>query len=134
MKYLPRTYARAFAEAAASVPKGRESEIINNFLFLIKKSGDLAHIGKIVELAEEAVLKNSGHDKWIVESARLLKASFASGGSLKDVRGLFKNLIKHGDILEEKINSELIAGVRITQNGERQFDGSLRAKIEQLFA
>lgn len=124
MKYSPKTYAKAFAEITAGIPREREEFVVKNFLRIIEKNGDLRHANKIVALAEGFLIKTAGHSKWTIESAR----------PVKDARGIFRNLIKTGDIVEENINHDVVAGVKITKDGERQFDGSLMTKINKLFS
>ncbi len=124
MKYSPQTYAKAFAEVAARTPEEREEFVIKNFLALIAKNGDMRQIGKISVLAEKFLLKQSSRSKWTFESAR----------PLKDARGLFNNLVGSTDVLEEKIISSVVAGVKIIKDGERQYDGSLACKLQKIFA
>jgi F0F1-type ATP synthase delta subunit len=123
MKYKPQDYAKAFAEVAARTPSGREEAILKNFLAIVRRNGDMRRIGKIAKLAENLLMKKSGRSKWTIQSARPI-------GNARDV---FGNLIKPADILEEKIDPEVIAGVKITRDDEKQFDGTLKAKLDKLF-
>jgi F0F1-type ATP synthase delta subunit len=122
MKYKPQDYATAFIEVAMNAPKTREEQIIKNFLKIVQKNGDLGKIGKIAELAEKILLQKTGRNRWVVEIARVQ-------GNL---RKILENIIGADDILEQKINPELIAGIKITKNDERQFDGSLKRKINKM--
>jgi len=123
MKYSPKIYARAFAAAAAD--KSRSEELlVKNLIAAVRKNGDMRQMGKIVYLVEKILLKKSGRDKWLAETAR----------PVKNLRAAFKNLIKAEDFLEEKIDPGVIAGIRITMNDERQFDGTLNKKINKLFS
>jgi len=123
MKYKPQDYATAFIEVVMNAPKTREEQIIKNFLKIVQKNGDLGKIGKIAELAEKLLLQKTGRNKWVVELARAQKS---------DLRKIFENIIGADDIFEQKINPELIAGIKITKNDERQFDGSLKRKINKM--
>ncbi len=124
MKYKAQDYAKAFAEVAARTPEGRVEVVIKNFLALIARNGDMRQIKKITAFAEKFLLKQSGRSKWTIESARPLKSA----------RDLFKNLIKHSDVLEEKIDPAVVAGIKITRDNERQFDGTLKTKLDKLFS
>lgn len=124
MKYKPRDYAKAFIEVAdRATTKEQQEAIVKNFLALVIKNGDARQLGKIIELIENIAYRQAGRTIWFIESAR----------PLKDVRHFFKKIIKPNDIVNEKVNPELIAGVKITKNNEEQFDGSLRRKIEKIF-
>ena len=123
MKYAPKTYAKAFAEVAAALPAGQEKTVINNFIATIKKNGDMLHIDKIVYLAEKMFLEKNGRSVWTAETAR----------PLKNLRSMLKGVVENGDVLEEKIDKNIVAGIRLTRNDEAQFDASLKTKIESLF-
>ncbi len=41
--------------------------------------------------------------------------------------------VKPDDVIEERIDQELIAGIRIILDDELQFDGSLKNKLEKAF-
>ena len=125
MKYSIQTYGKALAEVVAEA-KGKNPEtIVVNFLKLIQKNGDEAHLRQIVEEGARYARRNLGIRKVTVESAR--KLSSAQEAEIN-------KFIKSGDIVEEKIDPELIAGIRIILNDELQFDGSLRGKLEKIFS
>ena len=46
---------------------------------------------------------------------------------------MLKDFFKKGDSIEEKINPEIIAGVKIVIDHEKQLDVSLQKKLQQLF-
>ena len=77
---------------------------------------------EIIALAEGLFLKKTGNKKIVLETARPLNS-----------RSVFKKIKKEGDIIEEKINPELIAGIKIIVNNSRQLDFSLRKKLQQIF-
>ena len=124
MKHQASIYAKALVEAAASVPKEKDDAVVSNFLKLVKKNGDMGQVDKIVRLAQKSMAKRYGRRILSVESARPL------GRNLDFI----KKIAKKEDIIEEKINPGIIAGVKITINGEMQFDGSLDRKLKKLFA
>lgn len=124
MKYSPETYAKALASAIAQLRTEEERNVaVERFLDLVKKNGDSKKLPKIVASAEKIFCKHFGLRKVLIESAR----------PIKDARILFKNFIRTGDFMEEAVNPELIAGVRITMNGEFIFDESLKGKLDKIF-
>ena len=124
MKYSPKLYAKALSElAAAPLVKNEETELVKNFLKIVKKNNDAHQTKKIFEETEKLLRMKSGRRKIAIESAR--KINYISAG--------LKSFLKAGDIIEERINPELIAGIKITVNDETQFDGTLARKLKKLF-
>jgi F0F1-type ATP synthase delta subunit len=74
-------------------------------------------------LAEKLLLKKTGRKKIVVEVAR-------NQGSAS----MLKSLAKKGDIIQEKVEASIVAGVKITINDEQQLDVTLKSKIEKLFS
>ncbi len=123
MKYSPHIYAKAFVEALGEHPSPeKERARIKNFIALLVKNGDIGRARKILESAKKMIREKEDRRSIVIETARLLSA-----------RGLAEEILKPSDVVEEKIDPELIAGVRITINDELQFDGSLRRKLNELF-
>jgi F0F1-type ATP synthase delta subunit len=126
MKYAAHTYAKALVavlEDIKSSGMARDAEIAKNFLALVKKNGDESHLGKILEEASRFARGKDGVRKVTIASARELSVS-----QNKTVDGF----LKHGDVVERRIDPDLIAGVQITVNDEMQFDGSLRNKLNKV--
>ena len=123
MKYPPEIYASAFIDIATGKTKKEESALIENFLSAIKKNGDMAKIKRIFSATETMMRKKTGRKKWTLEIAR----------PMKGINKFLKNIIGPSDITEEKINPEIIAGIKITEDEERQFDASLQKKLKDLF-
>lgn len=126
MKYSPSLYAHAFAEIAAkSLNATEEKRAIENFVAMIRKNGDWGARGKILSTTEKILREKTGRKKFVFEVARPL-------GKLLD--HLRKEIAKPEDIIETKLNPSLVAGVKITVNDEMEFDGSMQAKLQKLFA
>ncbi len=118
-------YAKALAEIISKkITPADEKKITDNFLKLLVKNGKEGKAGEIIALARELLLKKKGNKKIILETARKMTQS---------QKDLLKSMAKEGDIVEEKINSELIAGVKIIINNEKQLDQTLFKKINNLF-
>ncbi|OGZ63909.1 MAG: hypothetical protein A3A98_01315 [Candidatus Staskawiczbacteria bacterium RIFCSPLOWO2_01_FULL_40_39] len=122
MKQKAKNYAAALVDSLATVKPGREKSIVANFLKLLEANGDMKKAKEIIALAEGLFLKKTGNKKIVLETARPLNS-----------RSVFKKIKKEGDIIEEKINPELIAGIKIIVNNSRQLDFSLRKKLQQIF-
>jgi F0F1-type ATP synthase delta subunit len=128
MKYAPHIYAKALVEVLEDVgkkkteTKAKDDAIAKNFLALVRKNGDEGHLKKILEEASRFARGKSGLRKVTVESARILNAA---------QKKTVEHFLKPGDVVEERIDPELIAGIRIVLNDELQFDGSLKNKLNR---
>ena len=119
-------YAKALAEIILQKhTPAEEKKIVDNFLKLLEKSGMEKKAKEIIVLAEDFILRKQGNSKITFETAR--KASVSQ-------KKLLQSIAKEGDIVNERISPELIAGVRIIINNEKQFDGSLQRKIQRIFS
>ena len=121
-------YAKALAEVLskpvfAKTTAGEERKIIDNFLKFLKKNGDEKKAKEILNLAEDFLLAKQGKRKVILETARKMTA---------DQKKLTDNFINDGDKVHEKINPELIAGIKIIINDSRQFDNSMLSKLNNI--
>ncbi|MGC9599522.1 MAG: F0F1 ATP synthase subunit delta [Minisyncoccia bacterium] len=127
MKYPAHIYAKALAEvivAAKGESGAAQDAIVRRFIALVRQNGDEAHLRKLVEEAARFVRGKSGVRKMTIETARSLPAT---------QKRALRALTKQGDVIEEKIDPELVAGVRVLINDELQFDGSLKGKLDKLF-
>ena len=116
-------YAQALIDTlldGKTAPQGKK--VADNFAALLKKNGDTHKIRDIVFLAENLLYKKTGQRKMVLEVAREMKKS-----------SIMKPFLKEGDFFEEKVNSQLVAGVKIVVNNDRQLDFSLRRKLEEIF-
>lgn len=118
-KYKSIYYAKALVDAVIH-KRLSEKKLISNFFNLLQKNQDIKKIGQIMLLLENILLKKSGNKKIVFETAREV-----------NFEGL-KSYIKKGDKIEKKINKELVAGVKITIDGEKQLDMSLKNKLENI--
>lgn len=127
MKYASHVYARALVEVlsapAVALGEKTDDERAKNFLALVRKNGDERYLRKILEEASRFARGKSGVRKVTVESARTLTWS---------QKTLLARFVKPGDMVEERINTDLIAGIKIILNDEMQFDGSLKNKLNRV--
>ena len=122
MKYSVNNYVEAFVETLAASDK--KDQVITNFIKLLKKTGDIKHSKKIFEAIHKKLVNSDG-GKWVdIDTAREL-----SEAKLKPLISKFSKK----DHINLNINKGLIAGVRVTVNGEDELDNSLNKKLNKLF-
>lgn len=125
MNYAPKTYALAFYEAISSAKNSAEADrCIKNFLILVKNNRNQKKIKDILFIIEKLIIKKEGGRKLLIESARPLSRANEK---------IIQSLLKPTDIVEKKINSDLIAGIKININDELLLDGSFATKIKKMF-
>ncbi|MFH1968541.1 MAG: F0F1 ATP synthase subunit delta [bacterium] len=124
MKYKARDYAEALVQIISE--KGdnlNEKKTIQGFLKLLERQSDLKKAKEILGLAKILLVKKSGNKTVALHTARKLSAS---------QKNLLSKFIKKGDLIEEKITPELIAGIKIVIDNEEQLDETLLRKINNL--
>lgn len=122
MKYPVKIYSKSLVEALVGKKDGEQEKIILNLISLVKKNRDEFNLKKILEETQTFYLKKIGRNKIVFKFARP-KENYSK---------ILKSVARDGDVVEEKINPELIAGAKIIVNGERQFDYSLAKKINKI--
>jgi ATP synthase delta (OSCP) subunit. len=116
-------YAKALAEIISQKPAD-EKKIINNFVKLLVNTGYERKSKEILDLAEDLLLAKQGKRKITFETARKTTSS---------QKKLLEKFVNKGDVVKEKINPELIAGVKIIINDNKQFDASMLSKLQNIF-
>lgn len=115
-------YAKSLAELIEEDKTSAEQKkLIDGFFKVLKKNGDMKKAKEIIGLAEKLYLQKTGKRKVIFETARKIKNPLTH----------WRELVS--DVIEEKINPELVAGIKITINNEKQIDFSLKNKLEKIF-
>ncbi len=102
-----------------------QKKVIDRFFKFLEKNGDLKKTREIISLSEILLFKKTGDRKITLETARPLVAVSNVKSSLK---------IKKGDFISNKINPDIIAGIKITVNSEKQLDFSLKSKLDRIFS
>ncbi len=120
MKYSIKIYANALVDLLLD-KKADGQKIAKNFLKLLQKNGDLKKGSKIILQAQGLLLKKTGNKMVVIESARKI-----------DNTNFIKSFTKKGDIVKEKINPKLIAGIKVIVDFQKQFDNSLAEKLSQI--
>jgi len=122
MKIKPKVYAEALTELMLlKKSAGDQEKIVKGFLKLLEKNGDIRKAKEILAKAQDLFIKKTGRRRVVLETAR--KA---------DKKAFLKEIEMAGDIVEEKISPELVAGIKITINDE-QLDFSLNKKLQNIF-
>jgi len=124
MKYKVKDYAKALAEVL-SAKDIDEKKLAAGFVKLLEKQGDLGKAEEILEKAEIFLAKNSGKKAITFETARKLT---------DHQKKSFSKFIEKGDVVKEKISPDLIAGIKIMVDGDRQIDYSMKNKINKIFS
>jgi len=118
---------KLYAEALAEILAGKkidEKKVVANFAKLLIDAGLERKAGEILDLAQEFLLAKQGKSKITFETARKITAS---------QKKILDSFVKDGDIVKEKINPELIAGIKIIINNSKQFDASMQSKLQKIF-
>ena len=137
MKTTPvSAYARAFLKAADGKPAHETGPAIRRFIELIRKRGDWPRRAQIVAAVEVAWRAEHHRPLLVVESARPLAPAHRTTikrHAFADRSGDVKHAEPYAKDVEERVNPELVAGVRLTV-GDRELDGSLAHLLHKLFA
>ena len=123
MKYPAEIYARVFVACAEEAPS-RTQALTRTFLETIEKNGDMPHRRKILAALEREFALAAG--------GRLVTLEFAREASPKAIRKIAAAFRKQ-DRATATVNPELIAGVRITVDGQEELDATFARKLKLLF-
>ncbi len=117
-------YADAFIAAIKGT--GGKEKIVERFIEAIRRHNDWSRRHQILTACEKKWRRAEGRTLVTIESAREL-----SKEQRAKLTKQFKD--KHHDV-EYKTNPSLIAGVKILIDDEKQLDGSLRRKLNEIFS
>ena len=120
-KYTSRKYAKALTEAILAKEPQEPQKIISNFLALLQRNGDVKKAKEIIALAGALILEKEGNKKVTLQTARKIK-------------NIGISIAKKGDVVVQEVNADLIAGVKVIINNEKQLDFSLKKKMQEIFS
>lgn len=123
MKYRVKDYAKALVEVLDDKELNQE-QVAEGFAKLLERQGDLGKAKEILVAAKMLMAKKNGKKSVVFEMARKLTAG---------QKEMLAKFVEEGDIVEEKINKDLIAGIKIIVDNEKQLDNSMQNKINKLF-
>jgi F0F1-type ATP synthase delta subunit len=124
MKYSAETYAKAFLDVIEHAGGRERGGVIERFLAVITKNGDAPREGQILAAVERESVRRQGGRMVLIETAR---------ASAEKQAHRIASLFKKPDHVEIRVNPELVAGVRVTIDGERELDLSFAGKLKRLF-
>lgn len=124
MKYRVTQYAQALHAALKNEPASKQKEIMRRFVVLLGRHRMSAKSGLIVSAYEKIVLRESGMRKVKIESAAPITEHLK-----KEISGILGKKI----LIEEKMNPELLAGIKILVDNELLIDASAKRQLEKLF-
>lgn len=119
----PTIYARAFRKTLKEKNAALE-DLIRNLGAIVNEHCTSRQSVQVVRRVSEEIVHHAG-GKWVViETAR------DAGDSMqKKIKKAFRDV----DYIEQRVRPELVSGVRIVVDGEKEFDGSLKRKLDTLF-
>lgn len=120
-KITPKQYAEALMRALEDKKISHE-HAAGNFLALIRKNGDWRKRKEILEACADLLRKSGGKNLVEILSARKLG---------NDQRARIEAMFRAADF-EARVDPELIAGVKIVIDREKQFDGTLKRKLDAI--
>ena len=123
MKYTIRQYAEALNSALKGKEAAERKKVVGRFLNILRKHRDSARLGRILKEVELLYLKESGLRKVRVEAASPVT---------DDIRQKVKEILGGKIYLEEEVNPELLAGLRILVDEELFIDASAKRRIGEM--
>lgn len=129
MKHSPSLYARAFALSAlarrsdAKAGPATDATLVKNLIALVRKNGDAKDLPKIAAEAGRLLREKEGIRKFTIESARPLSTT---------LRDALRGMAGQKDVVHEKVDPSLVAGVRVTVDDDRRFDATLARRLQKM--
>ena len=100
-----------------------EKKVVAGFVKILVSEGLENQSDKILNLADKIIMSKQGRKMVVLETARTIN---------EKQRKLFSGIINKKDVIIEKINPELIAGIKIVVDDVLQFDSSLKSKLQKI--
>lgn len=125
MKYRPEHYARAILAALYEAPARERPLIFRRFIKAVKKYGDASRLTSIAAALERILVQRRGGHIVDLEVARPLRKRLA--------RTILRRFLER-DVVRTVVTPSLIAGVRITIDGEYEIDETLARKLQRMFS
>ncbi len=129
MKYTPRHYAKALLEALEDVPKNKHEEIIDNFLKLLRRTGDIKKINLILRSIRQVYKEEYKIVDVVVRAARKLNDKFVD-----DIINMFlkKLQIDYSDINKDIVIDGSVLGGVVIAFDDNMVDMSARRILSQI--
>lgn len=124
MKLSTKQYASALHRAISGKSEIERKHIIRNFLFILQKNRDWQRLGLILKEVERLYLRESGLRKVEVETA----------SPVKNLRNELEMILGKNIFMKEKINPEILAGIKILIDDEFLIDASAKGRVDKMFS
>lgn len=124
MRYRPHIYARALREVLDGASEVKQAKLLADFVALVRRNGDGSYFDRIVLELEALLVKEAGGNSVTLEFARQPKAETLAG-VLREFGAR--------DRVTVKVLPSLVAGIRMTMNGEKELDNSLARRLRLMF-
>ena len=124
MKYSPAIYSKALMGAIAGETEAVQEKIVENFVKLLKRSGDIEKVDNIMSVIEKATIKKKGGRTVDVIVPRKIPEALLSK---------IKNSFTAKDKVTIKIDEKIISGVKIIIDDEKIIDNSLATTLKRMF-
>lgn len=122
MKYTSRQYAQAFFEIYKDKPAAKRKTVLRNFLSILQKKRDWPRLGLILKEVERLNLQAEGLKKVEVETA----------SPSKTLRGELEAILGEKLFIKERVNPDILAGIKILINDEILIDASAGYQLERM--
>jgi F0F1-type ATP synthase delta subunit len=124
MRYTIRQYAAAFLAAYQDKSEIEQKKILRNFLSILRKNKDWVKLGQILHEVEKLYYRKTGLKKVEIETASFMET----------LRQDIKNILGKNIFIKEKVNPEVLAGVKILINDEILIDATAQSQLRRMLA
>ena len=124
MKYQITDYVSVFMQEMEGADGLEQDRLVKRFIRVLDRNGDLSQGQKIVREMRHRLVRADG-GRWVtVESAQPLTPPQLE---------IIRDALTEKDHLETVLHPALVAGVRVTVDGQQELDASLAGKLKLLF-
>ena len=123
MRYTNAQYAQALFEALEGLKGEKRTLAIKRFFEMLQRNHATSRMGRIVEQFEKYSLKTNNMVKVEVQSASPLT---------DEIREQIRKGLKKDVVLDEMVDPELLAGIKMVVNNEILIDASAKRHIESM--
>lgn len=124
MRYTSKQYAAALLGALEGAPAGRRTDVMRRFFAVLRRHKSMGRLDAIVREVEKISLQKRGVRKVVVESAAPL-----SEKTKKEIQERVGKKLQ----FFEKVEPELLAGIRILIDNDTLIDASGKRQVERMF-
>ncbi len=123
MRYPAKDYARAFISVLDETSAAGQEKVVKKLSGVLARHGDLRLGRKVVNEVKKILLARAGGKLVSVEVARENTSRLSS----------LMKLFGKRDEVEVSVNPSLVAGIRLTFDGQEELDYSLSRQLARMF-